>query len=325
MRRRFADPVTRRDLLWLVVNGCAGGILVAPASLAVLGVVGFIGPTIGPPIALPPPAFPGNRPTNLIAIGVVFVGLGLWVSPRLLSAYGVLARLVLAGDHTDLTQRVDHLTRTRAESIDTAAAEMRRIERDLHDGAQARLIAMGMALEVAAHAVDSDPPAARAQLDEARDALARALAELRDLIRGIHPPLLADRGLAEAIRALTLDSAVPAHLTGHLPGQAPTAVESAAYYATSELLANTARHAQANTIRIDIQHTGGTLRIAVTDDGRGGADPSLGTGLRGIQRRIAAFDGTLTISSPPGGPTTVTMEIPCALSWPKTSSSSATA
>jgi signal transduction histidine kinase len=173
---------------------------------------------------------------------------------------------------------------------------------------------------------------------EARDSSVKALAELRDLVRGVHPPVLADRGLADAVRALALDSPLQVRVTSELPGRPPAPVESAAYFAVSELLANVAKHADAGMVWIDIRHDGGMsgtsgisrtsgtsgtsgmVRIGVTDDGRGGADPARGTGLHGIERRLAAFDGVLAVSSPPGGPTVVNMEIPCALSSPKTSS-----
>jgi signal transduction histidine kinase len=220
----------------------------------------------------------------------------------------------------ELALRVRQLSQTRTEALDTGAAEIRRIERDLHDGAQARLVAMGMTLDAAGQIIDTNPVAARALLYEARDASVKALAELRDLVRGIHPPVLADRGLAAAIRALSLDSPLRIELAGDLPGRPPAPVESAAYFAVCELLANVSKHAEARQTWIDIRHTEGMLRIGVTDNGRGGADPARGSGLSGIERRLAPFDGILAVSSPPGGPTAVTMEIPCALSSPKTSS-----
>jgi signal transduction histidine kinase len=221
-------------------------------------------------------------------------------------------------DQAELVLRVAHLAETRSEAIDTGAAEMRRIERDLHDGAQARLVAMGMTLDAAGQLIDSNPSAARALLLEARDTSVKALAELRDLVRGIHPPVLADRGLGDAVRAL--DSPLRARLASDLPGRLPAPVESAAYFAVSELLANVSKHAGAAQAWIDIRYSGGMLRVGVSDDGRGGADPARGTGLRGIERRVAAFDGVLAVHSPSGGPTAVTMEIPCALSSLKTSS-----
>jgi len=150
--------------------------------------------------------------------------------------------------------------------------------------------------------------------------LREALAELRDLVRGIHPPVLADRGLADAVHALALNLPLRVHFTRELTGRPPAPVESAAYFAVSELLANVSKHARAGQAWIDLRHEGGMLRVDVADDGSGGADPARGTGLAGIERRLAAFDGVLAVSSPPGGPTVVTMEIPCALSSPKTSS-----
>jgi len=177
-----------------------------------------------------------------------------------------------------------------------------------------------MTLDAAGQVIDTNPEAARALVLEARDASVKALAELRALIRGIHPPVLADRGLADAIRALALDAPARIHLASDLNGRPPAPVESAAYFAVSELLANVSKHAEAGQTWVDIRHAGEMLRIGVTDNGQGGADPSRGSGLRGIERRLAAFDGVLAISSPPGGPTAVTMEIPCALSSPKTSS-----
>jgi signal transduction histidine kinase len=327
LMRRFgwllSDTTTWRDMLWLIVNACVGWVLAAaPAGLVALGLIGFIGPTMNPPIAIPPPAFPGNTKPVLILLGVAFIALGLWGARWLLRAYGGFARLMLApAGQAELELRLRHLARTRAETIDTGAAEMRRIERDLHDGAQARLVAMGMTLDAAGQVLDENPDAARALLAEARDASVKALAELRDLVRGIHPPVLADRGLADAIRALALDTPLRVHLVSDLPGRPPAAVESAAYFAVSELLANVSKHAGAAQAWIDIRHAGGMLRIGVTDDGGGGADPGRGTGLRGIERRLAAFDGVLAVSSPLGGPTAVTMEVPCALSSPKTSSS----
>ena len=311
LRRRLgwllADRATWRDLLWVTVNACGGWVLaLAPAGLLALGVLGLVAPY-------------ASLELRALAIGAAISG--LWASGWLLRGYGVLARSMLApAGQAELAQRVQQLAQTRTEALDTGAAEIRRIERDLHDGAQARLVAMGMTLDAAGQVIDTNPEAARALLQEARDASVKALAELRALVRGIHPPVLADRGLAEAIRALALDAPVRVHLASDTDGRLPAPVESAAYFAVSELLANTAKHAGARQAWIDIRHTGGMLRIGVTDNGHGGADPARGTGLRGIERRLAAFDGVLAVSSPPGGPTAVTMEIPCELSSPKTSS-----
>jgi signal transduction histidine kinase len=267
-----------------------------------------------------------------VACGIFNVALGVLVlaSFRWLGPLTWLAALPLAGAalifwtvyrlQQDSDQRVRELEQSRAGLVEDSAVRLRRIERDLHDGAQARLVAMGMTLDAAAQVLDENPAAARALLFEARDASAKALVELRDLVRGIHPPVLADRGLADAVRALALDSPLRAQLAGQLPGRPPAAVESAAYFAVSELLANASKHAGPGRVWIDIRYATGMLRIGVTDDGCGGADPGRGTGLRGIERRLAAFDGVLALSSPPGGPTVANMEIPCVLSSLKTSS-----
>ena len=316
----LTDVTTWRDLLWVTVNVLLGWILAAvSAVLIVVGVVVFIAPVLIH--AIPPPAFPGNTRPTLLVLGAAMTALGVLAAPWLLRGYGLLARSMLApAGKAELALRVRQLSQTRTEALDTGAAEIRRIERDLHDGAQARLVAMGMTLDAAGQIIDTNPVAARALLVEARDASVKALAELRDLVRGIHPPVLADRGLAEAIRALALDSPMRIHVASDADGRPPAPVESAAYFAVSELLANVSKHAEARQTWIDIRHTDGMLRIGVTDNGHGGADPARGSGLRGIERRLAPFDGVLAVSSPPGGPTAVTMEIPCAWSSPKTSS-----
>ncbi len=315
----LTDPATARDLRWTALNTCLGWIpTLLPAGLMAIGLIGFLAPVAG--FAVPPPAFPGNSPPVLVIIGLAFIVTGLGSAPWLLRGYGLAARVLLApAGQAELTERVQHLAQTRAEAIDTGAAEMRRIERDLHDGAQARLVAMGMTLDAAGQLIDDNPAAARALLLEARDASVRALTELRDLVRGIHPPVLADRGLADAVRALVLDCPLRARLAADLPGRLPAPVESAAYFAVTELLTNVAKHAGASQTWVDIRHVDETLRMGVSDNGHGGADPARGTGLRGIERRLAAFDGVMAVSSPPGGPTAVTMEVPCALSSPKTS------
>jgi signal transduction histidine kinase len=319
LRWLLTDPATGRDLSWTAVNLVAWMLAAAGAAIIVIGLVAFVVPTLSH--AVPPPAFPGNSQPVLVMLGLAITTTGVLSAPLLLRGYGLLAGAILApAGQAELEQRVRELTETRTEALDTGAAEIRRIERDLHDGAQARLVAMGMTLDAAGQIIDTNPEAARALLYEARDASVKALAELRDLVRGIHPPVLADRGLADAIRALALDRPMRIHLASELPGRPPAPVESAAYFAVSELLANVSKHAEARQTWVDIRHTDGMLRIGVTDNGHGGADPARGSGLRGIERRLAAFDGVLAISSPPGGPTAVTMEIPCALSSAKTSS-----
>jgi signal transduction histidine kinase len=261
--------------------------------------------------------------------GGLLLALGLWLAPRTIVAH---ARVLLRPEpDAELAGRVEQLTQTRADAVDTAAAELRRVERDLHDGAQARLVALGMNLRAVERLIPTSPQAAIALVAEARETSSRALTELRGLVRGIYPPVLADRGLGDAIRALALDTPLRTETDIDLPGRPDAPVESACYFAVAEALANAVKHSGARLVQVQIRHTAarnaspaphpsGTLRITVTDDGAGGADPARGTGLAGIERRLGTFDGILAVSSPPGGPTMIVMEVPCALSSPRTSS-----
>jgi signal transduction histidine kinase len=247
-----------------------------------------------------------------------FLVIAAWLVPRTIGSH---ARTALApGRDLELEGRVQRLTETRDLAVDAAATELRRIERDLHDGAQARLIALGMNLRAVERMLPGRPEAALALVAEARETSLRALNDLRDLVRGICPPVLADRGLGHAVRALALDTPFPVDLDVNLPGRLSAPVESACYFAVAEALANAVRHSGARRVHIRMQHEDGILRVQVADDGAGGADPARGTGLRGVEQRLAAFDGILAVSSPPGGPTMIAMEVPCALSSPKTCS-----
>jgi len=259
------------------------------------------------------------------ALGVLEIAIGFAIAPKMLEWHARWSRVLLAPTPAQVEARLKHLTQTRADAIDTQAAELRRIERDLHDGAQARLVAMGMHLNAASQLLEKNPEAAQKLLLEARDSSAQALTELRDLVRGIHPPVLADRGLVDAVRALALDSALDVEVDAEVPGRLDAPLESAAYFAVSEALTNVAKHAHATRVWIDMRIVDGLLKITVTDNGVGGADLNAGSGLRGIERRLATFDGILALSSPQGGPTVVTMELPCVSSSQKTSSSSGTA
>jgi signal transduction histidine kinase len=308
MRWLLTDVATWRDLLWVPVNAVAGAVLVGLPLGLVAASVPFLYADFSGNAS-------GNALITLPVVGVLLPVLGVVAAPLMLGGYGGLAKGFFApSGQAELERRVRHLAQTREESLDTGAAELRRIERDLHDGAQARLVAMGLTLDAAGRLVDTDPAAARGLLLEARDASAKALGELRDLVRGIHPPVLADRGLADAVRALALDGSARVTVRGALAGRVPAPVESAAYFAVSELLANVAKHAGVLVAEVDLRHEAGALRISVRDEGGGGADPARGTGLRGTERRLAAFDGVLAVSSPAGGPTVVTLEVPCALS-----------
>jgi len=240
---------------------------------------------------------------------------GAWLVPRTIGAH---ARTLLAREpDPDLVGRVQRLTETRDHAVDAATSELRRIERDLHDGAQARLVALGMNLRAVERLLPASPEAALGLVAEARETSLRALNELRDLIRGIYPPVLADRGLGHAVQALALDTPLPTELDIDLPGRLSAPVESACYFAVAEALANAVKHSGARHVHIRMQHKAGVLRIEVADDGAGGADPARGTGLQGVERRLGTFDGILAVNSPPGGPTMIAIEVPCAL-LPKT-------
>ena len=216
---------------------------------------------------------------------------------------------------------MQRLTETRGLAVDPAATELRRIERDLHDGAQARLVALGMNLRAVERMLPASPEAALALVAEARETSLRALSDLRDLVRGIYPPVLADRGLGHAVRALALDTPLPVDLDIDLPGRLTAPVESACYFAVAEALANAVRHSGARA--------GAYPHAARRRACCGSRSPTTaraartrprGTGLRGVEQRLGAFDGILAVSSPPGGPTMIAMEVPCALSSPKTCS-----
>ncbi|MEW6153250.1 MAG: sensor histidine kinase [Actinomycetota bacterium] len=212
-----------------------------------------------------------------------------------------------------LAERATRAETGRAAAVDAAEAERRRIERDLHDGAQQRLVALAVDLGSARERLDTDPEGAKALVAEAHEEAKAALREIRDLVRGIHPVILEDRGLDAALSAVVARSPVPVELDIELGGRRlPQAVESAAYFVVSEALANVARHARASKAAVSMAVTGDRLVVEVRDDGTGGADPAAGTGLRGLRDRVVALGGTLDILSPPGGPTTVLVELPCA-------------
>jgi signal transduction histidine kinase len=337
VKRLLTDPATWRDQLWLVLNVPVGFFLgVLPVALFASGVEGLLTPITWSSHGGtgPQPGSMGNvdylgipLTSQRIALAAFPIGVAclvalVWLTPRIQRLHGRF-HLALLGPtrKSELATRVQRLTETRADAVDTSAAELRRIERDLHDGAQARLVAMGMNLGAAERLLDENPAAARALLVEAREASAAALQELRNLVRGIHPPVLSDRGLGDAVRALALASPLRVEVKVDLPGRLDPPVESAAYFVVAELVTNATKHAGGGQVWVDLKYVDGALHMTVADDGHGGADPSRGTGLQGVERRLGTFDGTIFVSSPVGGPTVVTMEVPCALSLPRTSSS----
>jgi signal transduction histidine kinase len=284
------DPATWRDMAWLITNVPAGLIL-------------------------------GLLPLGLVAASLTYLPLlpfALLLAPFLarpcLKAHALFSAALLSptSRHT-LSTRVGVLAQSRSEILDSSTTELRRIERDLHDGAQTRIAALGLDIGLAEQLVHQDPDAAVALLAAARESSGQALAELRSLVRGILPPVLAERGLDGAIRALALTLPIPVEPDLDLPAAIPAPIESALYFAVAEVFANAVKYSGAERLGARIWLDERKVLVArVRDDGRGGAYVNPGGGLDGIGRRLAAFDGTLTVHSPVGGPTTVTMELPCA-------------
>ncbi|MDX6292601.1 MAG: hypothetical protein QOH50_1676 [Kribbellaceae bacterium] len=335
LRTILTDPATWRDIAWLLVNAVIGFTLMLLSTVLFLSSIFYL---IYPFLFAVTPTGVFEQPLGFMTIDtfgetfllwpVAMIFFMLWSSfgGPLQKADAHLAKSLLGPtESAQLAIRVRELAESRAETVDTQAAELRRIERDLHDGAQARLAALSMNLGMAEEMVNRDPTQAAALLTEARESAGQALSELRDLVRGIHPPVLADRGLEGAVRALALSCPFKVDVTIDLPGRPPAPVESAAYFAVAEALANILKHSAAATAWIQITHEQERLHILVGDDGVGGATVRPGGGLYGIERRLAAFDGTLTVASPTGGPTTVIMELPCESSSLKITPSSGTA
>ena len=336
-RSLWVDPATWRDLGWLLAQPVVGFLpLLLPVAGIGYGIWGLTLPALEHQLGARTGPFYGEvfgSPSWLaVVVGIVLFVVGLDSGPRLVRLHARWLPVLLAPtagarllvERERLAERVEELTETRTAATDAQAAELRRIERDLHDGAQARLVAMGLTLGAVEALIENDPEQAKKLVRHVRDSSSTALAELRDLVRGIHPPVLAERGLVDAIRALALDSPLDVRVTAAFDGHTDDPVESATYFAVAELLTNSAKHARADKVWIELRHDIDALHISVLDDGSGGADLDKGSGLRGIQRRLATFDGKVTISSPPGGPTMVTLEIPCALSSPRTFTSSET-
>ncbi|MBU2662485.1 sensor domain-containing protein [Actinoplanes bogorensis] len=329
----ITDPATWRDFAWLLPGAVAGLVLgILTLAIPAYGVEGIVLLPLWIYLAEGWSGYAAMWPIESVGegflslpMGLAILALGIAVAPYLRRADAWFVRLFLAPTRAaELRLRVDQLTVTRADTVDAQAAELRRIERDLHDGAQARLVSLGMTIGLAEELIERDPATARKLLSEARDNSSTALVELRHLVRGIHPPVLAERGLDGAVRALALSSRIPTTVDSDLTGRLETPVESAAYFAIAEGLANVQRHSGATFAYVSMHRLGDVLHLEVGDDGRGGADMTSGTGLAGMERRLAAFDGTMSLSSPPGGPTIVSMELPCASSSPRTMLSSGT-
>ncbi|MDG9710368.1 sensor domain-containing protein [Streptomyces sp. DH10] len=242
-------------------------------------------------------------------LGLVLLALGAYLLGVAAGARAGLVRLLIAPREADLGARVVELARSRVRLVDAFEAERRRIERDLHDGAQQRLVALTMTLGLAR--LDAPPGPLADQLTKAHEQAGTALAELRELIHGIHPKVLADYGLEAAVADAADRSAVPVDVDLELPGRLSQAVEAAAYFVVCEALANVGRHSGASRVEVSGGLSDGRLVLQVRDDGRGGARAGEGSGLTGLADRVSVLDGRLSLSSPPGGPTLLRVEIPC--------------
>ncbi|MDG9673228.1 sensor histidine kinase [Micromonospora sp. DH14] len=320
LRAAAGDPATYRSAAWLTVHAMTGLPLAAGVLLLWLTALG------GLIVPLVWWAVPAEAPLSYVVtvtswaeallstlLALVALVLLRWAVPAFTVAYALAARASLApSSWSRLERRVSELTATRAEALDTHAAELRRIERDLHDGTQARLVAISIQLGVAQSQRVADPALADQLIDRARTSVEAALTELRAVVRGIYPPILADRGLPGAVHALAADCPVPLTVRVSPLQRLPAALESAAYFVVAEALTNIARHSRASGGDLRVEHRAGRLVVNVTDDGIGGAHSSTGTGLTGIRRRVAALDGRVELSSPTGGPTVLRVELPCA-------------
>jgi len=328
--RAWRAPATWRQLgyhLLAMTGGTAGGLLVAACwSAPVLAVASLVG------------RWDGGQGT-VAGLGLVVLSAVLFlVAPRVAANVArvdeAAARSLLGlSRNEELALRVESLARSRAEVVATTDAERRRIERDLHDGAQRRLVSLAMQLGMARASLGDDvPEPLRQVIEQAHDEATEALAELRQLVRGLHPAVLDDRGLDAALSGIAANAPLPVRLRVDAGARCAPAIEAVAYFVVSEALTNVAKHAGASRAEVTVERLGDRLRVVVADDGRGGAtlrsgglgmSPPAplegagaaanggGTGLRGLAQRAAAVDGTLAVDSPPGGPTRITVELPC--------------
>ncbi|WUH98487.1 sensor domain-containing protein [Spirillospora sp. NBC_00431] len=321
VREALANPGLRRELLWAVGHGTVGLFFSAVAmTMPVAAAQDITYPLWWRFLPLD-----DHEPTGVFwevrdqatALPVSLIGLGLAAAfvlfgPGMARLQAWPGRGLLGPTSgTDLSLRVAELSATRAAALDAHATELRRIERSLHDGAQNRLVGVTVLLGATRRAFARDPSAALAMLDRAQDAAEQALAELRTVARGILPPVLDDRGLAGALAGLAANCGVPCEADVDVPGRCAASVEATAYFVTAEALTNVSRHSRARHALVIARREGARLRLRIEDDGVGGADARGGSGISGIRSRVEAHDGRLTLTSPPGGPTTLDVELPC--------------
>ncbi len=321
--KQALDRESRRDVLWTLQHVAIG---LSAGLLALICVVGPVTTLVSVPLWW---LYPEGDPMRVLVgtpvrswdtaltmggVQLLLLGaLGWWTLPRMSRFHARHCMKALEPSVEDqLTERVDELTESRAGVLDAHGAELRRIERDLHDGTQARLVSIAMRLGVAREALDDDAGTLATLLKEAHEGTEEAMVELRDVIRTMYPPILADRGLEGAIAAVAARAGVPTEAELGELGRLPAAVEAAAYFIVAEALTNAAKHSGATRATVRLSRQGGRLLVEVTDDGIGGVDEGRGTGVVGIRRRAAALDGTVLVQSPAGGPTAITVELPCA-------------
>ncbi|MEU3843435.1 histidine kinase [Streptomyces sp. NPDC028635] len=250
----------------------------------------------------------------LTAAGTALLYAAAWLSGALARLDTRIATVLLGPSREEqLARRVDDLTESRAGLVDAVDAERRRIERDLHDGAQQRLVSLAVNLGLARATLGDLPEDARRVIDEAHREAKEAIEELSGLVRGLHPAVLEDRGLDAAISGVAGRAPIPVRVSVDLPSRPSPTVEAVAYFVVSEALTNVVKHAEASRAEVSVERFGPTLLVVISDDGVGGADPAGGSGLTGLAKRVAAVDGTLSVDSPVGGPTVMTVELPCAL------------
>ena len=303
------DPARWRDLGHLAFSITGGLVMSGLMILPLAAVLTY----------LTMPFWLGSAWTLLLLLVPAWLAVWWVAGPPVLAARARVDRALLGPRTSDvLRERVVEVTTSRAETMDHSTAELHRLERDLHDGPQAQLASLGMSIGLAEQLLTEDPEQAARLLAEARLVTVTALDDLRSVVRGIHPPALADRGLVGGVEALGVQLAVPVTVATDVPGRPPAPVEAAAYFAVAECFANVVKHARATRVTVALSHDGNALHLVVRDDGRGGAGVVPGGGLDGVSRRLRAFDGSMEVASPEGGPTTVRMEIPCALSSPRT-------
>jgi len=321
LRDAVADPAVRRELSWVAVHATLGLLLgllglVLPINVLRDGTfflwwwllpAGEATTSLGFPVVQ-------NLAEALGAslLGLVWLAIALYATSAMARLQDLPGRRLLApGSGTDLVLRVAQLTATRAAALDAHAMELRRIERALHDGTQNRIVAVSMLLGAARRAVARNPQDADVILGRAQDAAEEALADLRAVVRSILPPVLTDRSLPDALLSLATTCPVPVLIDAEGAGRSAASVEATAYFVVAEALTNVAKHSGAQRATVTVRRVDDRLRLTIVDDGHGGADASTGSGLLGIRRRAEAHDGTWVLTSPPGGPTTVEVSLPC--------------